>query len=57
MANYRVLKEKIDNHRKLLSMISDNLVPLKQVLLDDVKDISKYLEIASKQDRKVEDKK
>jgi hypothetical protein len=44
------LKNILNNHSKLLSMISDKSLPIKSLLLKDVKDMGKILEIAS--DRK-----
>ena len=50
----RRIVEKLDNHSKLLSMISDKTIssPLKQTLIDDVKEIKRIVEIASRQDNK-----
>lgn len=40
--------EKLDNHQKLLSMISDSILPIKQSLMDDVKGIKDILNLANK---------
>lgn len=42
--------EKLDNHKKLLSMISDKVIPapLKQTLMDDIRSIKDSVEIASR---------
>jgi hypothetical protein len=40
--------EKLENHKKLLSMISDKILPIKQTLIDDVKQIRDIVEIASR---------
>lgn len=46
--------EKLDNHNKLLSMISEKTFPvaLKQTLINDTIEIKKIVEIASRQDNK-----
>jgi hypothetical protein len=41
------LKNILNNHGKLLSMINDKSLPIKNLLLKDVKDMAKILEIAS----------
>lgn len=50
----RRIVEKLDNHSKLLSMISDKVIPspLKQTLINDVKEIKQIVEIASRQENK-----
>jgi hypothetical protein len=42
------LNNLLDNHYKLLSMISQQDVPIKRVLLNDVVEIKKVLEVSSK---------
>jgi hypothetical protein len=41
------LKNILDNHRKLISMISDNALPIKSLLLKDIQDMSTVIEFAS----------
>ncbi len=43
---------KLENHKKLLSMISDSIIPMKSLLLNDVAEIKQIIETASKQDKK-----
>jgi DNA gyrase/topoisomerase IV subunit A len=54
MANLRELRGIIDNHQKLLSMISDKILPIKQSLMDDCKRMTEILEFSH---RKKEEKK
>jgi hypothetical protein len=41
MSSSYKLKNILKNHAKLLSMISDKLLPIKQVLLEDVQEMEK----------------
>lgn len=45
------LLNKIDNHQKLLGMISDKVLPIKQTLIDDCKEIKQILEKSSYKDK------
>lgn len=38
----------LDNHEKLISMISNKSLPIKEVLLNNVRDVKRFLEVASK---------
>lgn len=49
------LLEKLENHKKLLSMVSDKLLPIKQTLIEDTKNIIYTLEMASKQEKREEE--
>lgn len=54
MSNYNKLKSILDNHGKLLSMISNDLLPIKGPLLDDVRQMKSILEVSghkNKQER------
>jgi hypothetical protein len=42
----RLLVSKLDNHQKLLSMVSDKVLPIKQTLINDVIEIKRDLEVA-----------
>jgi uncharacterized protein (DUF488 family) len=46
MREYKDLRNLLDNHSKLLSMISDKNLPIKQTLLNDVAEMSKILELS-----------
>ena len=50
--NTRNLLLKLENHKKLLSLVSDTILPIKQTLLDDTKDMIHILEKANKEERK-----
>ena len=41
------LKNILDNHRKLISMISDKVLPIKSILLKDIQDMHSAIEFAS----------
>lgn len=49
--NTKKLEEKLNNHLKLLSMISDKILPIKQSLIEDIKDMKNILEVSHKQKR------
>lgn len=46
------LISKLDNHQKLLSMINDSIIPIKQTLIEDVIEIKEIIEVAHRQNRK-----
>jgi len=47
------LKNILSNHSKLLSMINDRSLPIKSLLLKDVQDMNKILEVSNtKQEKK-----
>jgi hypothetical protein len=41
------LKNILNNHSKLLSMINDRSLPIKSLLLKDVQDMNKILEVSN----------
>lgn len=47
MGTYKDLKNLLNNHGKLISMISDKNLPIKKTLLDDVAEMTKILEFSS----------
>jgi len=50
------LKNILYNHQKLLSMISDKVLPIKNSLLEDCHEMSKILETATHKHKKEEEK-
>lgn len=50
MREYKDLRNLLDNHSKLLSMISDKNLPIKQTLLNDVAEMSKILELSKRRE-------
>jgi hypothetical protein len=52
MSVTKELRTILYNHRKLISMISDKNLPIKNVLLNDVRDMNELLEVASKKKEK-----
>jgi len=50
MREYKDLRNLLDNHSKLLSMISDKNLPIKQTLLNDVAEMSKILEFSKRRE-------
>lgn len=46
MSEIKELRSILYNHSKLISMISDKHLPIKQILLDDVRSISNIIETA-----------
>lgn len=42
---------KLDNHQKLLSMTSDKVLPIKQVLMNDISEIKNIIEIATRKEK------
>lgn len=47
MQGTKELKNILDNHRKLISMISDKVLPIKSILLKDIQDMHSAIEFAS----------
>jgi hypothetical protein len=41
----------LDNHQKLISMISNEILPIKEALINDVKDIRDIIETATKKEK------
>lgn len=48
--NTKSLLEKLENHKKLLSMISDKILPIKETLIQDTKNL--ILEVSSQNKKK-----
>ena len=46
----KILIEKLHNHQKLLSLVSEKILPIKTVLLQDIKEM---IETASIKEKKV----
>ena len=51
MKNNTDIKNILNNHEKLLSMIDSKMLPIKEVLLKDVEEIKSILETASKKEK------
>jgi hypothetical protein len=48
--NNKQALEKLENHKKLISLVSDSLLPIKQLLMNDVNEIKQYLETSNKKE-------
>lgn len=59
MSGIKELRTILYNHRKLISMISDESLPIKSILLKDIQDMNEVIEFAShkKEDKNGQSKK
>jgi len=51
MSVVRELKSKLFYHERLISMMSDKSLPIKNVLLNDIKDMRNVLERAKREEK------
>ena len=59
MSGIKELRTILYNHRKLISMISDDVLPIKSILLKDIQDMNEAIEFAphKREDRNGQSKK
>ena len=49
---HKELKQKLYYHEKLISMIGDSALPIKKVLLNDIREMKQVIETASEKEKK-----